>query len=336
MIAVQGPERARAALRQLLDARAFAARALAARRMFFGADCATHWFVARTGYTGEDGFEIMLPADAGARTSGRALNAAGVRRCGLGARDTLRLEAGMNLYGNDMDETHHAARVGPRLDRGLRAAGARLHRPRARSRRRRPRGVRAQAGRPAAGGSRACCARTRRSSSPAWARARSPAARSRRRSSARSRWRACPRETGDRVQVDIRGRLLHARASCKPPFVRHGKVADRALNAASGTNPSPTEQTMSNVPADLRLPRSPTNGRASSADGTRRRSASPTTRSRRSATWCSSRCRRPAARSRPARPARWSSRSRPPPTSTARSRGEVVAGNAAARRRSRS
>ena len=61
-------------------------------------------FVARTGYTGEDGFEIMLPAKA-APFFWQALVEAGVKPCGLGARDTLRLEAGMNLYGQDMDET---------------------------------------------------------------------------------------------------------------------------------------------------------------------------------------------------------------------------------------
>ena len=61
-------------------------------------------FVARTGYTGEDGFEIVLPsADAGAFWE--ALAKVGVAPAGLGARDTLRLEAGMNLYGQDMDET---------------------------------------------------------------------------------------------------------------------------------------------------------------------------------------------------------------------------------------
>ena len=59
--------------------------------------------LARTGYTGEDGFEITLPA-AGAPDFWQALQAAGVKPCGLGARDTLRLEAGMNLYGQDMDE----------------------------------------------------------------------------------------------------------------------------------------------------------------------------------------------------------------------------------------
>jgi len=60
-------------------------------------------FVARTGYTGEDGFEIMLAAEH-AVALWEALLAAGVKPAGLGARDTLRLEAGMNLYGQDMDE----------------------------------------------------------------------------------------------------------------------------------------------------------------------------------------------------------------------------------------
>ncbi|HZW18263.1 MAG TPA: glycine cleavage system aminomethyltransferase GcvT [Luteimonas sp.] len=61
-------------------------------------------FIARTGYTGEDGFEIVLPADR-AVALWDALLAAGVKPAGLGARDTLRLEAGLNLYGQDMDET---------------------------------------------------------------------------------------------------------------------------------------------------------------------------------------------------------------------------------------
>jgi len=68
--------------------------------------------VARTGYTGEDGFEIGVAAEQ-AENLWNALNAAGVKPAGLGARDTLRLEAGMNLYGQDMDET-----VNP-LDAGL-------------------------------------------------------------------------------------------------------------------------------------------------------------------------------------------------------------------------
>ncbi len=61
-------------------------------------------FVARTGYTGEDGFEVVVP-EADAEAFWNALLAAGVKPAGLGARDTLRLEAGMNLYGQDMDET---------------------------------------------------------------------------------------------------------------------------------------------------------------------------------------------------------------------------------------
>lgn len=61
-------------------------------------------FVGRTGYTGEDGYEIMLLAERAPEVWNRLL-ATGVAPCGLGARDTLRLEAGMNLYGTDMDET---------------------------------------------------------------------------------------------------------------------------------------------------------------------------------------------------------------------------------------
>ena len=60
-------------------------------------------FVARTGYTGEDGYEVLLP-QAAVVGFWNALLAAGVKPAGLGARDTLRLEAGMNLYGQDMDE----------------------------------------------------------------------------------------------------------------------------------------------------------------------------------------------------------------------------------------
>ena len=78
----------------------------------FSAAFAGDLMVARTGYTGEDGFEIALPA-VRVRDAWDALVAAGARPAGLGARDTLRLEAGMNLYGQDMDE-----RVSP-LDAGL-------------------------------------------------------------------------------------------------------------------------------------------------------------------------------------------------------------------------
>jgi len=62
-------------------------------------------FIGRTGYTGEDGVEIILPAEQ-AIAIWQDLHNAGVQACGLGARDTLRLEAGMALYGNDLDENH--------------------------------------------------------------------------------------------------------------------------------------------------------------------------------------------------------------------------------------
>ena len=65
---------------------------------------ATGLFIARTGYTGEDGYEIVLPSDR-VEAFWQRLVDDGIQACGLGARDTLRLEAGLNLYGQDMDET---------------------------------------------------------------------------------------------------------------------------------------------------------------------------------------------------------------------------------------
>jgi aminomethyltransferase len=100
MIAVQGPNAREKALPLLSDQ----VREKAAGLKPFVGVLDGDWFIARTGYTGEDGFEIVLPADAAA-TFWRQLRDAGVRPTGLGARDTLRLEAGMNLYGSDMDET---------------------------------------------------------------------------------------------------------------------------------------------------------------------------------------------------------------------------------------
>jgi aminomethyltransferase len=102
ILAIQGPEARAKTATLLTSAAAAAAMALGP---FFGREI-DGWFVARTGYTGEDGFEVMLPASDAIRTW-RELNAAGVASCGLGARDTLRLEAGMNLYGHDMDESTH-------------------------------------------------------------------------------------------------------------------------------------------------------------------------------------------------------------------------------------
>jgi len=99
MIAVQGPN-ARAKVWDALPG----SRGLTERLVPFSAAEMGTMFIARTGYTGEDGFEIMIPAKA-APFFWAALAAKGVKPIGLGARDTLRLEAGMNLYGQDMDET---------------------------------------------------------------------------------------------------------------------------------------------------------------------------------------------------------------------------------------
>lgn len=70
----------------------------------FHASDVDNWFIARTGYTGEDGFEVILPAQEAAVFWQKILSEK-IQPCGLGARDTLRLEAGLNLYGADMDET---------------------------------------------------------------------------------------------------------------------------------------------------------------------------------------------------------------------------------------
>ncbi|MGY6631216.1 MAG: glycine cleavage system aminomethyltransferase GcvT [Wenzhouxiangella sp.] len=95
MVAVQGPK-ARERVIDLLQAPALEALKP------FRAISHGEWFIARTGYTGEDGFEVLLPNDQ-AEGFWQALIERGVRPCGLGARDSLRLEAGLNLYGQDMD-----------------------------------------------------------------------------------------------------------------------------------------------------------------------------------------------------------------------------------------
>ncbi len=106
MIAIQGPNARERFWTAFPVARA--------QTVLLGAFQATEWdgwLIARTGYTGEDGFEIAVPA-AEAATVWRKLAEAGVKPCGLGARDTLRLEAGMNLYGQDMDETQNPLESG--------------------------------------------------------------------------------------------------------------------------------------------------------------------------------------------------------------------------------
>ena len=100
MVAVQGPK-ARAKVAALLGGSR--EQAINELSVFQGFE-SEGWFIARTGYTGEDGLEIMVPDDEVAKFWSD-LAEAGVAPCGLGARDTLRLEAGMNLYGSDMTDT---------------------------------------------------------------------------------------------------------------------------------------------------------------------------------------------------------------------------------------
>lgn len=101
ILAIQGPQAREKVAALLSPARAALIREL---RPFEGV-AEGDWFIARTGYTGEDGLEIILPG-AQAPAFFNDLVGAGIAPSGLGARDTLRLEAGMNLYGQDIDEAH--------------------------------------------------------------------------------------------------------------------------------------------------------------------------------------------------------------------------------------
>jgi aminomethyltransferase len=220
MLAVQGPK-ARAKFAALLpSADRDAVAALGAfQSTEVGDGKGGRWFVATTGYTGEDGYEFMLPAADAPATFDR-LVAAGIAPAGLGARDTLRLEAAMNLYGQDMDES-----VSP-LESGLAwtigwepkdrdfVGRAALEAQRASGAQRRlvglileDKGVLRSHMRvvtPAGDGE-----TTSGSFSPTLER-----------SIALAR---VPAGDYDRVQVDIRGRLCTARV-VKPPFARHGKA----------------------------------------------------------------------------------------------------------------
>lgn len=106
IIAVQGPK----AINAVKALRSDAAELIQSLKVFQGLPKA-NWFYARTGYTGEEGLEVILPEE-DAPAFWQALLDAGVAPCGLAARDTLRLEAGMNLYGNEMDESVSPLRAG--------------------------------------------------------------------------------------------------------------------------------------------------------------------------------------------------------------------------------
>ncbi len=103
MIAVQGPK----AVEKLAQAKPSWSETLSNLKPFVGADLTdiegSDWFVARTGYTGEDGVEVIMHGD-DAPAFFELLKTNGIKPAGLGARDTLRMEAGMNLYGHDMND----------------------------------------------------------------------------------------------------------------------------------------------------------------------------------------------------------------------------------------
>ncbi len=219
MIAVQGPNARLKAASLLPPPQQSAVLDL---KTFFGAEFG-NWFVARTGYTGEDGFEIMIPA-ADAADVWHRLHAQGVKPAGLGARDTLRLEAGMNLYGNDMDENHHPLESGlawtvafepasrqfigrPALDEARRAGGPELIGLILEDR-----GVLRSHQKVMAAGS--------VSGAPAGEVTSGTFSPTLNRSIALAR---VPFRANAAVQVDIRGKLHTARI-VKPPFVRHGKA----------------------------------------------------------------------------------------------------------------
>jgi aminomethyltransferase len=217
MIAVQGPQ-ARSRVLELLPAAAGAADLPPFFAGQFG-----DVFIARTGYTGEDGFEISLPGEAAPGLWDRLLEA-GVRPCGLGARDTLRLEAGMNLYGQDMDESTTPLESGlgwtvaMKDDREFIGRAA-LERQKAAGVPWKFAGFVLQGRGVLRGGQRLATDAgdghlTSGSFSPSLERSiglgRIPAA------------------AADDCRVDIRGRLLDVRF-VKPPFVRHGKVCEGIL-----------------------------------------------------------------------------------------------------------
>ncbi|MGQ3891715.1 glycine cleavage system aminomethyltransferase GcvT [Legionella sp. CNM-4043-24] len=216
MIAVQGPE-ARAQVMSVLDAAQ--ADAISTLTEFECVDV-DKWFFARTGYTGEDGFEIILPSQDVSALWTKLLQA-GVKPCGLGARDTLRLEAGLMLYGQDMDESTSPLESGLAWtvkwqpeDRNFIGMGALLSQKREGVSRKlvglilNDKGIMRSGQRVVVEGARDGVI-TSGSYSPTLAT-----------SIALAR---VPAETGDQVMVDIRGKLLPARV-VKPRFVKHGQA----------------------------------------------------------------------------------------------------------------
>ncbi len=213
VIAVQGP-RARERVRSVLPAGADVARFTVARVTWNGTDCV----VAGTGYTGEDGIEVHVPA-AAAPELWRAILAAGVTPAGLGARDTLRLEAGLPLHGHELGEGITPLQAGlgwvVRWDKGDFRGRAALESERARGPARRLRGLLVDGRRPPRAGypvlvdGTTVGEVTSGNFSPTLGQAIALA--------------FLPPDVADgaRVQIDVRGSLVDATVT-RPPFVTSG------------------------------------------------------------------------------------------------------------------
>lgn len=216
MLAVQGPEAIAKTLTVLSPAQVDAVSTLTA----FECVDVDNWFFARTGYTGEDGFEIILPQELITQFWSDLLQA-GVKPCGLAARDTLRLEAGMLLYGQDMDQSTTPLESGlawtvkwEPQDRGFIGMGALLTQKRDGVRKKlvgltlQDKGIMRSGQRVVIEGAPDGVI-TSGTYSPTLEQ-----------SIALAR---VPMETGDQVFVDIRGKLLPAKVG-KPRFVKHGEA----------------------------------------------------------------------------------------------------------------
>lgn len=214
MLAVQGPQAIQKTLSILSPAQV---DALSTLQPFESVEL-DQYFFARTGYTGEDGLEIVVPQHAIGDLWNALLNA-GVKPCGLAARDTLRLEAGLLLYGQDMDETTTPLESGLAWtvkwlpeDRAFIGRGALLSQKQHNLKRKlvgltlQDKGV-LRAGQRVIVEGHAAGVITSGTWSPTLSQ-----------SIALAR---VPIETGEQVMVDIRGKLFPAAVS-KPRFVKHG------------------------------------------------------------------------------------------------------------------
>ena len=319
------PSRARgprASSQPLVDADLAAAALLRDRR---GAGWpAVPALVARTGYTGEDGFELFVTWDTAPALWDALMEQgrrAGLVPVGLGARDTLRLEAGMPLYGNELDRDGEPVRGGPGPRRQARQAG-RLRRPRRPRARARDRPLTRHAG-----GPRAARARHRPPRLPGLVAA-APAR------PGSSRAAACRRRSASPIAMAYVARPMRGRGTMVAVEIRDGRVAAEVVPLpVLPRPPAPAAHARSRVPADRwRCPMVPGSALhrgprvAPRARATQAWSASPATPPTSWGTSSSSSCPAVGTRFERGRRSASSSRSRPSATCSPRSRGEVTGG----------